>query len=196
MKHAFNADPDKTPIRILIATDSAREGLNLQRQCYDLFHFDLPWNPSRIEQRNGRIDRKLQPQPIVYCRYFYYHQRTEDIVLKALVEKTQTIREDLGALADVLEGRTAELLEKRGIRHSQAGVQRKAIEGIEADELTKTAAQELDEEKSRTDRVARVRREIDSLRTSLERSKRVVASKGTTYSMQSTSAFRAPAVSR
>lgn len=178
LKHAFNADPDKTPIRILIATDSAREGLNLQRQCYDLFHFDLPWNPSRIEQRNGRIDRKLQPQPIVYCRYFYYHQRTEDMVLKALVEKTRTIREDLGALADVLEGRTAELLEKRGIRHSQAVAQRAAIEGIEADNLTKAAAQELDEEKSRADRVARVRRDIDSLRTSLERSKRVASVEG------------------
>ena len=95
LKHAFNADPDKNPIRILIATDAAREGLNLQRQCYDLFHFDLPWNPSRIEQRNGRIDRKLQPQPNVYCRYFFYHQRPEDRVLRALVKKTDTIRKEL-----------------------------------------------------------------------------------------------------
>ena len=63
IKRAFNADPRKHPLRILIATDAAREGLNLQAHCWNLFHFDVPWNPSRMEQRNGRIDRKLQPQP-------------------------------------------------------------------------------------------------------------------------------------
>ena len=72
IKRAFNADPSKHPLRILIATDAAREGLNLQAHCGDLFHFDVPWNPSRMEQRNGRIDRKLQPQPEVCCHYFVY----------------------------------------------------------------------------------------------------------------------------
>jgi hypothetical protein len=61
VKAAFNADPAKEPLRILICTDAAREGINLQNYCSDLIHFDLPWNPSRLEQRNGRIDRKLQP---------------------------------------------------------------------------------------------------------------------------------------
>ena len=173
LKHAFNDDPDKNPIRILIATDSAREGLNLQRQCYDLFHFDLPWNPSRIEQRNGRIDRKLQPNDTVYCRYFYYHQRKEDMVLKALIVKTETIREDLGALADVLEGRTAELLGKQGIRHESVAAQKLAIERITADDRVKVAQQDLDEDGERTRRMTRVRREIDVLRTFLERSSRV-----------------------
>lgn len=57
IKRAFNSDPSKHPLRILIATDAAREGVNLQNHCADLFHADLPWNPSRLEQRNGRIDR-------------------------------------------------------------------------------------------------------------------------------------------
>lgn len=61
VKLAFNTDPDIAPLRILICTDAAREGINLQAYCSDLIHFDLPWNPSRLEQRNGRIDRKLQP---------------------------------------------------------------------------------------------------------------------------------------
>ena len=61
IQRRFNADPSDDPLRILIATDAAREGLNFQAHCTDLFHFDLPWNPGRIEQRNGRIDRKLQP---------------------------------------------------------------------------------------------------------------------------------------
>ncbi|HEX9733056.1 MAG TPA: DISARM system SNF2-like helicase DrmD, partial [Thermoanaerobaculia bacterium] len=65
IQRRFNAHPAKDPLRILLATDAAREGLNFQAHCTDLFHFDLPWNPGRIEQRNGRIDRKLQPAPEV-----------------------------------------------------------------------------------------------------------------------------------
>ncbi len=47
-----------------------RRGEEPWDDCTDLFHFDLPWNPGRIEQRNGRIDRKLQPAAEVCCRYF------------------------------------------------------------------------------------------------------------------------------
>jgi SNF2 family DNA or RNA helicase len=72
LRDAFHAPPEKHPLRILIATDAAREGLNLQAHCHHLFHFDVPWNPSRMEQRNGRIDRKLQPSPAVWCYYFFY----------------------------------------------------------------------------------------------------------------------------
>ena len=45
VQRRFNTDPAKDPLRILIATDAAREGLNFQAHCADLFHFDLPWNP-------------------------------------------------------------------------------------------------------------------------------------------------------
>ncbi|MEO2015504.1 MAG: DISARM system SNF2-like helicase DrmD, partial [Fuerstiella sp.] len=96
IKQAFNTDPRKHPLRILIATDAAREGLNLQAHCHNLFHFDVPWNPSRMEQRNGRIDRKLQPAPEVFCHYFVYKQRPEDRILQVLVRKTETIKEELG----------------------------------------------------------------------------------------------------
>ena len=87
IQRRFNADPADDPLRILIATDAAREGLNFQAHCTDLFHFDLPWNPGRIEQRNGRIDRKLQPAPEVRCHYFVLPQRAEDRVLQVLVSK-------------------------------------------------------------------------------------------------------------
>ena len=72
LKRRFNTDPASDPLRILLCTDAAREGINLQSRCHDLIHFDLPWNPARLEQRNGRIDRKLQPSPEVWCRYFVY----------------------------------------------------------------------------------------------------------------------------
>ncbi len=98
----FNAPPDKAAVRVLIATDAAREGINLQGHCADLFHFDVPWNPGRLEQRNGRIDRTLQPSPEVRCHYFRYTDRAEDVVLQRLVEKVDVIRRELGSLGAVV----------------------------------------------------------------------------------------------
>lgn len=115
LKKAFNSDPAHNPVRILLATDAAREGINLQAHCHDLFHFDLPWNPARVEQRNGRIDRTLQPSPVVYCHYFHLPDRPEDRVLTYMVRKINTIVDELGSLSDVLSARIAARLEE-GIR--------------------------------------------------------------------------------
>ena len=115
LKKAFNTDPAAHPLRVLLATDAAREGINLQAHCADLFHFDLPWNPSRIEQRNGRIDRTLQPAKVVRCHYFDLPDRPEDRVLTYIVRKIATIAEELGSLSDVLSERIARRME-RGIR--------------------------------------------------------------------------------
>ncbi|MFH1465091.1 MAG: DISARM system SNF2-like helicase DrmD [Pseudomonadota bacterium] len=115
LKAAFNSAPEKHPLRILLATDAAREGINLQAHCADLFHFDLPWNPSRIEQRNGRIDRVLQPEPQVRCHYFVLPERPEDRVLTYLVRKLHVIREELGSLSEVISARLEARMEQ-GIR--------------------------------------------------------------------------------
>ncbi len=96
VQRAFNGPPDEYPVRILIATDAARAGLNLQGYCADLFHFDIPWNPARMEQRNGRIDRALQREPVVRCHYFTYRHRPEDHVLDTLVKKVAIIQQELG----------------------------------------------------------------------------------------------------
>ena len=45
-----------SPVRILLATDAASEGIDLQRNCHRLIHYEIPWNPNRMEQRNGRLD--------------------------------------------------------------------------------------------------------------------------------------------
>ncbi len=102
VQRAFNADPKAHPVRILVATDAAREGINLQAHCTDLFHIDLPWNPARLEQRNGRIDRTLQPAAQVRCHYFVYPQRAEDRVLETLVRKVDVVQRELGSLGAVL----------------------------------------------------------------------------------------------
>lgn len=168
IKRAFNAPPEEHPVRILIATDAAREGLNLQAHCWHLFHFDLPWNPSRMEQRNGRIDRKLQPQDEVFCHYFVYHQRPEDRVLQVLVRKTETIRKELGSLADVVEDRLERML-KGGIRHAAVDALSREIETADIEPDAKAAVRdELEEARQRQHDL---REQVDRLRSRLETSR-------------------------
>lgn len=147
VKAAFNADPEKDPLRILIATDAAREGVNLQNFCADLMHFDVPWNPSRMEQRNGRIDRKLQREKEVRCYYFVYNQRPEDRVIATLVRKTKTIQKELGSLSPVIELRLGKLLE--------GGIARKEIPKLE---------QEIEAQGTDSERQAVINEELESSR--------------------------------
>jgi SNF2 family DNA or RNA helicase len=165
IKLAFNEKPSKSPLRILLATDAAREGLNLQAHCKDLFHFDVPWNPSRLEQRNGRIDRKLQPAETIFCHYFVYTQRPEDRVLKALVNKTETIRRELGSLAQVIEERLAKTL-KSGIVRSRTSEIAQEIETASLDQLKQaTVEEELEVTRERQESL---RKQIDTLRSRLQ----------------------------
>ena len=145
IKAAFNADPTRHPLRILVATDAGREGINLQNHCADLFHFDVPWNPSRMEQRNGRIDRKLQRSPEVRCHYFVVHQRSEDQVLDVLVKKSEVIHEQLGSLAPVVAKRVDTML-SRGIHHEQVADLRNTLDGIEGDVQRSAEGQIVDED--------------------------------------------------
>ncbi len=168
IKHAFNTEPSDHPLRILIATDAAREGLNLQRHCHDLFHFDLPWNPSRLDQRNGRIDRKLQPADEVFCRYFVFTQRDEDRVLQVLVDKVERIREELGSVAKVLEGPLTKDLRAEGMRHDNIEELTTFIQNFSPGEPQRTIKDELEDARHRQDRL---REEVDGLRTRLERSR-------------------------
>jgi len=88
-------------IRVLLATDAASEGLNLQHHCRRVIHFELPWNPNRLEQRNGRVDRYGQIRPPV-IRYLYYPDSPEDDVLATLVEKIERMARDRISTPDIL----------------------------------------------------------------------------------------------
>ena len=168
IKIAFNKEPTDHPLRILIATDAAREGINLQRHCHDLFHFDLPWNPSRLDQRNGRIDRKLQPAEEVFCRYFIFRQRAEDRVLEVLMKKVKRIREELGSAAKVLENRLTTEIGREGIRHDSLDKFAADIQGFSVDEKQKTIDEELEQARNRQ---SALRSDVDSLRSQLENSR-------------------------
>ena len=129
----------------------------------------MPWNPSRLEQRNGRIDRKLQPAKQIFCRYFRYEQREADIVLEALVRKTETIREELGSVGQVIEDSIARRLAEGGIGRGQATALARAIsEENDAERLARARAEMDDEERERYQRLLQ---EQDNLRRALDRSK-------------------------
>lgn len=168
IQRRFNTDPAREPLRILLATDAAREGLNFQAHCTDLFHFDLPWNPGRIEQRNGRIDRKLQPAPEVRCHYFVLPQRAEDRVLEVLVRKTETIRRELGSLSKVIDDDIERRL-GQGIRHRDVELLASQIERADLDaERKRVTAEELDAARDRQDDL---KAQIDRCQSLLETSR-------------------------
>ena len=86
---------------ILLATDAASEGLNFQQGCWTIIHNELPWNPNRLEQRNGRVDRWGQAHDVeVYNLVF--SDTLEGHILTTLETKLQRIRAELGNVSDVL----------------------------------------------------------------------------------------------
>jgi superfamily II DNA or RNA helicase len=88
------ANFDRKKAGILIATDAISEGLNLQRLSSCIVHYELPWNPNRLEQRNGRIDRIGQEKNTVNIRTMILEDTLDKEILNLLVEKTKTIRID------------------------------------------------------------------------------------------------------
>lgn len=92
---------------VLVSTDATAEGLNLHERCHHLIHLELPYNPNRLEQRNGRIDRYGQRQtPEV--RYLYLGGTFEERLLLRLVAKYERQRARLTFVPDTLGGITTD----------------------------------------------------------------------------------------
>jgi hypothetical protein len=89
-------------IRILLGTDAASEGLNLQR-LGSMIHLDLPWNPTRLEQRKGRIQRIGQRYPEVWIANLRYRDSVEDRVHELLSQRLAAIHGLFGQIPDTLE---------------------------------------------------------------------------------------------
>lgn len=83
--------------RVLVATDCLSEGINLQHSFNAVVHYDLSWNPTRHEQREGRVDRYGQPQPSVRTLTYYgIDNQIDGVVLDVLLRKHKRIRSSLG----------------------------------------------------------------------------------------------------
>jgi superfamily II DNA or RNA helicase len=90
--------------RVLVATDCLSEGVNLQEGFNAVVHYDLPWNPNRLEQREGRVDRYGQKNRKVRAvRYWGQDNPVDGAVLRVLLEKADRIRDALGTHVPVPE---------------------------------------------------------------------------------------------
>lgn len=89
-------------VKVLLCTDAAGEGLNLQN-CGVIFNYDMPWNPMKVEQRIGRIDRIGQRRPEVSVRHYFYEQTVEAQVYKALDERIGLFETIVGELQPILQ---------------------------------------------------------------------------------------------
>lgn len=93
-----------TAPRVLVATDCLSEGINLQDKFNAALHYDLPWNPNRLEQREKRVDRYGQPSPAVKTiRYFSPDSPVDGVVLDVLLNKAREIHRALGTHVPVPE---------------------------------------------------------------------------------------------
>jgi superfamily II DNA or RNA helicase len=87
---------------VLVATDCLSEGINLQALFSAVVHYDLSWNPTRHEQREGRVDRFGQPEKIVRALMLYGENNPIDgAVLNVIVRKAERIRKELGVSVPV-----------------------------------------------------------------------------------------------
>jgi Helicase conserved C-terminal domain len=91
----INEISSDTP-RVLVATDCLSEGLNLHEKFDAVVHYDLPWNPNRLEQREGRVDRFGKTGIVKAIRYFSPDSAVDGVVLDVLLNKAREIHKALG----------------------------------------------------------------------------------------------------
>ena len=157
---------------VLIATDCISEGLNLQRACAELVHYELPWNPNRLEQRNGRIDRFQQREPFVGIRTLVLDDPLDAALLYLIVTKSQQMRNDYGFvppflantdillhLSDPEAAYRAKLLAGKQGKWTTPSLFEDAAESGDLSELDETLAQLAETNLADGERVDRVRDE-------------------------------------
>jgi len=103
--------------RVLVATDCLSEGINLQHTFDAVLHYDLPWNPTRLEQREGRVDRFGQERDVVRVLTLAGDNWVDGVVMDVLLRKHRAIRKALGvaipvpgSASDVMEALSSRLL--------------------------------------------------------------------------------------
>ena len=118
VKAAFQASPDEASVRILLASDAASEGIDLQNHCNRLIHLEIPYNPNVMEQRNGRVDRYGQKEKEVLIWHPVDGGDAADDpvgghkadIIRAL-EKLESMRADMGSVNPVIAPQMAGLIE-------------------------------------------------------------------------------------
>jgi superfamily II DNA or RNA helicase len=130
---------------VLVATDCLSEGINLQEHFNAVLHYDLSWNPTRHEQREGRVDRYGQPKPTVrMLTYYGTDNQIDGIVLNVLIRKHRAIRTSLGISVPVPidTDQVIEAIFEGLLLRETAGNAQELLPGLEA--LFKPQKEDLD----------------------------------------------------
>ncbi|MDP9358441.1 MAG: DISARM system SNF2-like helicase DrmD [Chloroflexota bacterium] len=174
VKAAFQTSPEVSNVRILLATDAAAEGLDFQNFCHQIIHYEIPWNPNRLEQRNGRVDRHGQNASEVLIYHFVgagYDAASNvgrppgdlegdlEFLARAAVKVNQ-IREDLGSAGPVLATQV-----ERAMLGDRAVVA--TVDGLRADPKTTRAKRELRVERELRAQVEQLGRTLEDTRRAL-----------------------------
>ena len=112
--------------RVLVATDCLSEGINLQEHFTAVLHYDLPWNPNRIEQREGRVDRFGQTAPEIKTYVLYGEDNAMDtFVMDVLIRKVREIQKSIGVSINIGENSKSIMAEaaKRILFDKSSGMQ-------------------------------------------------------------------------
>lgn len=123
-----------SPKAVLVATDAISEGINLQHFASQVIHYELPWNPNRLEQRNGRVDRFGQPEPEVKIRTLVLDETLDATILKVLIQKSNQIRQDYGFSPPYFGDETSvlDLIREHGMSVSVGDDQLSLFDAIES----------------------------------------------------------------
>ena len=165
----------KSPSRILVATDCLSEGINLQDKFNAVLHYDLPWNPNRLEQREGRVDRFGQTgwidkngnlQNTIDVKVLFGEDNPIDVVvLKIIIEKIQNIQNTSGvsiSLADdnrsVIDKVLKEVLLNPEKAHNRFANQLKFdfADNTELDDLDAEITREIEEAREKAEKIRSV----------------------------------------
>jgi hypothetical protein len=168
-QETFLHDPQ---VRVLVATDAAGEGINLQR-AHLMVNYDLPWNPNRIEQRFGRIHRIGQTE-VCHLWNLVAEETREGQVYRTLLEKLEQARQTLGGkVFDVLgklqfEGRPLRDLLLEAIRYGERPDVRARLTQVVAGAFDPSKLQDLIEERALHQDVIHASR-LQTIREEMER---------------------------
>lgn len=154
----FQASNSETTVRILLATDAASEGADFQKHCRNLIHYEIPWNPIRLEQRNGRIDRHGQKADEVRIHHFVYKNQEDSEFLKHIVDKVEVIRGDLGSVGALI----ADSVRKKALGQAVS------LATIDDDTRLRLAREEIAIEARENESVAQIVQALNRARSALD----------------------------
>lgn len=135
-----------SPVRLLLATDAASEGINMQECCRWVIHYDIPWSPTKIQQRNGRVSRHGQIHD-VSVHYFRCDQEEDMDFLRKVAGKVHKVEKDLGSVERVFDATLQRHFEGETIEESEIDrlIEFDKTSSNESEELGQASGEEIEE---------------------------------------------------